>query len=141
MKSVLLDLNVILDFLNKRRFHAEAAQILDLAMMGKIRAFVSAHEVTTLAYFLEKEKKPEMDYRQVISILLSMVRALPVDQEILERSLRSEITDFEDAVLESVSLQHSLEYIVTRNVKDFRKSRVGAINPSLFLEIESRSPG
>jgi predicted nucleic acid-binding protein len=133
--KVLLDLNVLLDFLNKRQFHAEAARILNLAGDGVINAFVSAHEITTLAYFLDKEGTPGDDFRQVISLLFELVDVLPVDQESLEKALYSKVTDYEDAVLESVALRAGLEFIVTRNIKDFKKSRVEAVNPSLFLEL------
>jgi predicted nucleic acid-binding protein len=133
--KALLDLNVLLDFLNKRQFHAEAARILGLAGEGRIDAFVSAHEITTLAYFLDKEGTPGDDFRQVLSLLFELVDVLPVDGEALEKALYSKMGDYEDAVLETVSLHAGLDYIVTRNVKDFKKSRVEAVNPSVFLEL------
>lgn len=141
MKRVLLDLNVLLDFLNKRQFHAEAQAILNLAGTERIEAFVSAHEITTLAYFLDKEGYPGDDNRQVIIMLFNLVQVLPVDQAALEQALYSSISDYEDAVLESVSLKKGLDYIVTRNVKDFKKSKVEAINPALFLQlVKSQAP-
>ena len=32
MKKVLVDLNIVLDFLNKRNFHEEAARLIDMCM-------------------------------------------------------------------------------------------------------------
>ena len=106
--KVLLDLNVLLDFLNKRQFHAEAGRILSLAGDGVVTAYVSAHEITTLAYFLDKEGTPGDDFRQVISLLFELVDVLPVDQGSLEQALYSKVGDYEDAVLESVALRAGL---------------------------------
>jgi predicted nucleic acid-binding protein len=133
MPDILLDLNVLLDFLNQRKFHADAAQIMEKGAHGQMRIFVSAHEITTLAYFLDKQKHSARDGRQALSLLFTLLQVLPVDKEVLEEAVRSRIDDFEDAVLEAVSLKHGLRYIVTRNVKDFSHSRVEAVNPSVFL--------
>lgn len=139
MIQALLDTNVLLDFLNKRKFHAEASQILDLAASGKMRACVSAHEMTTLAYFLEKEMKNSRECREILKQLFSLVRILAVDKEILENAVYSQMEDFEDAVLEAVCLKNGVQTIVTRNVKDFVQSKVEAVNPSLFLELMTNS--
>ena len=52
MKKVLIDLNIILDFLNKRNFHEEAANIINMCVEKKLFGFIAAHEITTLSYFL-----------------------------------------------------------------------------------------
>ena len=57
MKTILVDLNIILDFLNKRHFHQEAAQLINMCVEKKLVGFICAHEVTTLSYFLLKEQK------------------------------------------------------------------------------------
>ena len=57
MIKILIDLNIILDFLNKRNFHVEAAQLINMCVEKKISGYICAHEVTTLSYFLLKEQK------------------------------------------------------------------------------------
>ena len=136
--KVLLDLNVLLDFLNQREYHAEAARILDFAADNKFTACASAHEMTTLAYFLEKQEKKPGECRQTLSMLFNLFQILPVDKEILEKALHSGIDDFEDAVLEAAAIKSGTEFIVTRNVKDFVRSKVQAVNPVQFLELIQR---
>ena len=51
MKKVLVDLNIVLDFLNKRNFHKEAARLIDMCMQKELAGFICAHEITTLSYF------------------------------------------------------------------------------------------
>ncbi|WP_427194395.1 PIN domain-containing protein [Treponema denticola] len=71
MKKVLIDLNIILDFLNKRNFHEEAANIINMCVEKKLFGFIAAHEITTLSYFLLKEKK--IKTRQLILFLLFLI--------------------------------------------------------------------
>ena len=49
MIKILIDLNIILDFLNKRNFHVEAAQLINMCVEKKISGYICAHEVTTLS--------------------------------------------------------------------------------------------
>ena len=39
MKKILIDLNIILDFLNKRNFHHEAAQLINMCVEKKLSGF------------------------------------------------------------------------------------------------------
>jgi hypothetical protein len=50
-------------------------------------------------------------------------------------SLYSEIDDCEDAVIEVSSNINNVEYILTRNIKDFKKSIIKAITPEELLMI------
>jgi predicted nucleic acid-binding protein len=45
----------------------------------------------------------------------------------------SPIMDFEDALIEETAYQTKIEYIVTRNVNDFKNSRVKIITPKKLL--------
>ncbi len=142
MIKALLDTNVLLDFLKQREYYAQAAGILDLAVDREFKAYASAHEITTLAYFMEKDEIFPGEFRKKLSELLSVIQILPVDQGILEKAIQSRITDYEDAVLEAVSLKNSVEIIVTRNMKDFAHSKVRVMNSFRFLEmIEKKPPG
>lgn len=130
----LLDINVILDFMAIRKSYEDAASVMNLAMRRSFHAYVSAHEITTLSYFLEKDRRFRGTFREKIAFLLEMVRVLPVDKTALEEALVSKMDDFEDAVLESLSLRENLDCIVTHNISDFARSRIPALTPSAFLK-------
>lgn len=58
---------------------------------------------------------------------------------ILHRSLHSEaltspMSDFEDAMLAETAYKNNIDFIVTRNLKDYVKSEVPACLPSEILE-------
>ena len=133
MKKVLIDLNIILDFLNKRNFHEEAANIINMCVEKKLSGFIAAHEITTLSYFLLKEKKDKNKAADIISALLDMFNIIPIDEKILREALFSPVKDYEDAVIEVSSVKNSIDYIISRNLGDFKSARVKVFTPEQFF--------
>ena len=133
MKKVLVDLNIILDFLNKRNFHREAARLINMCVENKLSGYICAHEVTTLSYFLLKEQKDKNKVVNTISTLLDVFHIIPIDKTILKDSLISPITDYEDAVIEAGAVKFNIDYILSRNISDFKLSRIPAYTPEQFF--------
>jgi len=133
MKKILIDLNIILDFLNKRDFHQEAAQLINMCVEKKLSGYICAHEVTTLSYFLLKEQKDKTKVINTITALLDIFNVIPIDESILRDSLISPITDYEDAVIEVSSMKTNLDYIISRNISDFKSSRIPTYTPEQFF--------
>ena len=133
MKKILIDLNIILDFLNKRNFHQEAAQLINMCVEKKLSGYICAHEVTTLSYFLLKEQKDRNKVVKTISTLLDFFHVIPIDETILKDSLISPITDYEDAVIEVSAVKLNIDYILSRNISDFKFSRIPTYTPEQFF--------
>lgn len=133
MKKILIDLNIVLDFLNKRNFHVEAAQVINMCVEKKISGYICAHEVTTLSYFLLKDQKDKTKVINTISALLDIFNIIPIDETILRDSLISPISDYEDAVIEVSSMKTNIDYIISRNISDFKSSRIPTYTPEQFL--------
>ena len=133
MKKILIDLNIILDFLNKRNFHQEAAQLINMCVEKKLSGYICAHEVTTLSYFLLKEQKDKTKVINTITALLDIFNVIPIDESILRDSLISPIADYEDAVIEVSSMKTNIDYIISRNISDFKSSRIPTYTPEQFF--------
>ena len=133
MKKILIDLNIILDFLNKRNFHQEAAQLINMCVEKKLSGYICAHEVTTLSYFLLKEQKDKTKVINTITALLDIFNVIPIDESILRDSLISPISDYEDAVIEVSSMKTNIDYIISRNISDFKASRIPTYTPEQFF--------
>jgi hypothetical protein len=58
-----------------------------------------------------------------------------INEEILNDALFSKIEDFEDAVIEILSKEIAAEYILTRNINDFKKSVIKPVAPEELLII------
>lgn len=138
MKKITIDLNVIIDFLNKRENHREAAEVFDLCIRKKLKGHVCAHEFTTLAYFLFKEQRDSRKVKYVLNELFDIFSTIPITESILRDAVNSEIDDYEDAVVEISSVKNGIDYIITRNLSDFRKSKIPALNPTqLFYKLKN----
>jgi hypothetical protein len=55
--------------------------------------------------------------------LLDNLCVLTANEEILRKSLTSEVEDYEDAVIDELALHERIDYIITRNLKGFKKSK------------------
>jgi predicted nucleic-acid-binding protein len=129
-KNILVDLNVILDVLLERRGYQSSQAVLESSLY---KIFISAHIVTTFAYLLENAKVPREEIKRNIDWLLNTFIVVATTDEILGKALKSDIADFEDAVIEQAALNCEAEAIITRNVKDFAKSTIHAVTPEAFL--------
>ena len=135
MKNIIIDTNILMDFLFKREGHEKVAEILKICSNGGIRGFVCAHEITTLYFFLDKTIQDKNKIKKTISGIMKRFQVIEINEKILNKALASEIDDFEDAVIEASSNEKNAEYILTRNIKDFKKSIVAAITPEELLAI------
>ncbi len=133
MKRVLVDTDVCLDLLTGREPFTEEAYRFFAAM--EARAWVScvtAGSFLDLHYFLKKKFGGQVA-REVLEKFKTEVEILPVDVKALVAALRSEVVDFEDAVQIEVASASKIDCIVTRNIKDYKYSKVKALMPGEFL--------
>jgi predicted nucleic acid-binding protein len=126
---VLLDLNVLLDVIQKREPHyAASAAILSRIASGEIEGAVAAHAMTTIHYIVAKLAGRERAL-QAIDWLLGELEIIPEDRETLLRARGLGMGDFEDAVVAAAAERSGCDHVVTRNVGDFDPSPVPAVSP------------
>ena len=133
MKTILIDLNIILDYLEDREGCENAGEIFSKCFLGKLKGYVCAHEITTLSYFLGKIRNSRTENIKIISGIMQIFEIIETNKAILETALLSNITDFEDAVIVESAKIRKVDYIITRNIKDFKSSPVPAMLPEEYL--------
>ena len=130
---VLIDLNLILDVLQRREpFYIASAQVLACAETGLIEGLVVAHTMTTLFYLIVKDRSTDMA-RVALTDLLRFLSVATVDHTTVEQALNLPYGDFEDAVQMMAAVQAGAQYIVTRNVQDYQAGPLPAIQPAELL--------
>ena len=60
---------------------------------------------------------------------------LPVDEKIIDLALASGFRDFEVAIQYYVSIENKIQYLLTRNVKDYKKAEIKIITPEQYLKL------
>ena len=53
-------------------------------------------------------------------------------------ALNSPVTDYEDAIIEQTAIAANLDYIITRNLKDYIPSSIPAFLPEAFISFMSQ---
>jgi predicted nucleic acid-binding protein len=133
--NVLIDLNVILDVLQQREpFYDTSARVLAAAETGLVDGWVVAHSLTTLFYLLAKYQSPEQA-RVALMDLLTFLSVAAVDQAVIEQALNLPYPDFEDAVQMMAAVRSGAQYLVTRNVRDYRLGPLPAVQPAELLAL------
>ena len=131
----LLDINVILDVLQRRQpFYEDSAAVLAGAETGRLTGLVAAHSVTTLFYLLAKFGSPDTARVNTIE-LLSVLEVAPVDGHVLEQALALPYHDLEDAVQMAAARQAGAEYLVTRDRAGYAAGPLPALAPAELLAL------
>ncbi|MEJ5198886.1 MAG: PIN domain-containing protein [Anaerolineae bacterium] len=132
---MLLDTNVVLDFLLDREPFAEAAtEIWEANRQGRIEAYVSAITPVNIFYIARKLRGVEVA-RQIVEGLLNECRIAMVDRAVLQDAMMFSLKDYEDAVQLASAMRSRLDAIVTRNPKDYPSAPLLVLSPSDLVTI------
>jgi predicted nucleic acid-binding protein len=58
------------------------------------------------------------------------------NDKIIQKALESGFSDFEDAVQYYTAAENKMDYIITRNTGDYRKSIIKVYTPSQYLKMK-----
>ncbi len=123
MKHLFIDTNVVIDFLADRKpFSESALKLFDLSFKKKVNLYISAVSYNNIYYIL-KQSYQHKDTIDLLKELMEMTEILDVTKTIIEKSLKSDFKDFEDAIQYYCAKSLSkIELIITRDTKDYKKS-------------------
>jgi len=130
MIRVFLDTNILVDLIADRKpFSKHAIEIFKYAEDLKVQLFTSSHSIAT-THDLLKKYVDEKELRAILANLLEFLEVIPVDLDVLKKGLRSNHKDFEDAIqILCASSIAGINFIVTRNTKDFKTSEIVVLTP------------
>lgn len=135
MQRIFIDSDIILDLFAKREpFYQPAAELFSLVEKKAVRAFVSPIIIVNLNYVLRKLKNKEQAIKCLQRLKL-LVKILPVDEKVIELALTSEFTDFEDAVQYYTAKENGLDFLLTRNTKDYKKADITVMTAEEYLDL------
>jgi predicted nucleic acid-binding protein len=134
MIKVFFDTNIMIDVLGRREmFCLPSLQIMSLADRGLIRISVSALSYATASFILGKYNK-QLDIISEFAKFMKITTTTLVDSSIVEQSVKSEFNDFEDAMQYFSAKHENVDYIITRNKKDFAASDIPIFEPQEFVD-------
>ncbi len=129
MMRVLIDTNVVLDFLQEREpFVENAAKLFERIDNGEIEGFISATTITNI-YYIVRRSAGRVVAQDAIRQLLSDLNICAVNLEILKQALALNFNDFEDAVQYACAVVQKVDAIVTRDVSGFVNAEIPIVLP------------
>ena len=133
--KAMLDLNVLMDVLQRREpFFSSAAAVCAWGEKRANTLVVPAHAVTTISYIVRKTAGVEAEGK-ALDWILGNFDVVPSDAAVFRLARTLGMDDFEDAVVAASASMTRCSYIITRNVTDFSRSSVPAVQPSEFLAL------
>ena len=126
--KILLDADVLIDVaLARPNFVESSDRLLRQIESGAWEAGVAWHSLSNLSYLTGKKA------RGFIRDLVQFVEVPKAGMNEILVALNLPIKDFEDALQAAIALSFGASYVVSRNLRHYRKSPVPAISPREFL--------
>lgn len=136
MRKILIDTDVILDFFFDRKpYSDDSTIILSLCEQKQLDGFITPVIISNTYYLLRKTARHEKVIEK-LKQLLTILHVLQMDRLVIEKALNSEFKDFEDALQNFAAINYGeIGVIITRNVKDYKKSEIGIFTPESFVKL------
>ncbi len=136
MTKVFIDSDIIIDyFYDRHPFSESASKVLNLCANDKLIAFTSPLVFANVYYLLRKTAK----HNKVVANLKGLLKYISIinmTQKTVLKALNSDFIDFEDALQNFAAIESKqIDIILTRNVKDYKKSSLTIYTPESFLKI------
>lgn len=133
--KVLIDTNIVLDVLCRQsNFYENSAKVMKYCEVNRITGVISALTIPNIVYILRKELDVQKT-KEIIGKLQLVFDVADLKAGDIKMALAMDFSDSEDALQSACALRIKADYIVTRNIKDFTKSCITAIQPDELLEI------
>lgn len=135
MKNVLIDTNVILDFLMKREgLFEDARNVLALGYNKCYTLYLSSLSFSNIAYIARKKYTGDALY-ECFSEIRELVNVSSVNEVEVDSAIKLRSKDFEDALQYYSAKSVKADYIITRNTKDFTYSDIKVLTPREFTSL------
>ncbi|MBN3961175.1 PIN domain-containing protein [Nostoc sp. NMS8] len=133
--KVLIDTNIVLDFLLQREpFFQDAELLFQKIDSGRIVGYVTATTLTDIFYISRRHTRSIEQARQAVSEMLTAMVICPVNRAVLEPAFGSGLADFENAIQIACAIAQSLDAILIRDTQGFLSSSLPVLSIHELLQ-------
>lgn len=134
MIKIFIDSDIFLDVLLKRKNVNCAAELMEKIIRKKVRGYTSPLVIANLHYIMTKLENKNKSIENIKKIR-KFISILTINEEIIDDALSINATDFEDAIQFKTAEKNEINFIITRNKKDYRKSKLPVMDAEEFLKL------
>ena len=126
MYSILLDTNVMLDYLSRDRpaHSATVEALLTCMSRSDVRIFVPACILKDVYFVYARHYGSEETARRLVSLLRRAFEVVPLTTEVFDAALSSDEPDLEDGIVCATAEQLGVDAIFSRDAKAYANSTV-----------------
>ena len=133
-ERIFIDTDIFLDTILKRKPHYEFSnKLIACCEQSEIDGFTSSLVIANIYYIVNK-LTCHKEALQSISKIRSIIKVLPFTDKEIGESINGGFKDFEDGVQYFISVNNKISYLITRNIKDFKKANISVLSPQCYLQ-------
>jgi predicted nucleic acid-binding protein len=134
MNSLFIDSDVIIDLLAQRLNYKEAAALMIAVDEKNVTAFTTPLVLANVDYIITKYSNRAKSKR-AIKALRKRLSILPMNDKIVDMAIESDFSDFEDALQYYSAESQGIDFIITRNKKDYAKGRIKVLTAQEYMNM------
>lgn len=128
--------NVLLDYLTTRKpYFNDSYAILLMCAEEKINGYVAFHSIPDIYYILRKTHDTRVRREMLLGICNILTVTSASHESVISAIKNVMFKDLEDCLQDKCAAEVNADYIITRNISDFKSSKVKAVTPEQFLSI------
>lgn len=134
--KVFIDSDVILDFLLSREpFLNDVVELFLLKDKRNLKFFTSAIIISNV-YYISRQHFPKQIIIDKLKDLSLVIDIVDSTKSAIINGYNSDFSDFEDAVQYYTAIENKCAFLITRNVKDFKKAKnIRVLSASQFCKL------
>ena len=133
--KIFVDTNILLDVLRRREpLYQTSAIIWSWVETGEIEGCISAISFNN-AYYVIRRTVNARAANKALTVLRDTFDIVDLNTQIMNQAIDAGFKDFEDAIQFFSAIHAGVDYLITRNVKDFPARDIPVLTPEAFLEL------
>jgi predicted nucleic acid-binding protein len=134
MNNLFIDSDIIIDLLAQRKHFMEAAGLMAIIADKKASGFTTPLVLANVDYIITKYSNRKKSKR-AIKALRTNLSIIPMDHKSVDMAIESEFSDFEDALQYYAAEKQGMDFIITRNKKDYAKGRIKCLTAQEYMDM------
>ncbi len=134
MIKAYIDCNILIDWLLDREpYSFYAAKVIELSEQNKIQSYISPLILANTYYIVSKTLNKKIA-DEFLKDSLKLFSFIDMTEDVIKNSVNNRYKDFEDDLHYFTSLNYSIDFLITRNKKDFKKEKIKIVDAEEFIK-------
>jgi PIN domain. len=135
-EKLFIDSDIILDIALSREPHFLPSSLILSSIESKLLDGFTSSIIISNIYYILRKLESHKSAIEFIAKLRLIIKILPVTDEIIKLSLESNFKDFEDSMQYYTAIINNIDYLITRNVKDYARTDISVHTPEEYLKLK-----